>query len=278
MPSPYPFQPVAFVGHGSPMLAVEHGPWHEALKWWAGGLRNVQAVLVVSGHWETAGGFRVSSALRPGVLHDFSGFPESLYRLDYPAPGAPALAAKVVGLLSAAGLEARVDPSRPLDHGAWVPLRALFPGADLPVSQLSLPIPRDPQSLVEAGRALATLRQEGVLVLGSGGLVHNLRRLAWDGHPEPEPWAAAFEAWMLDRVQKQDLVSLIQARTLSPEHALAAPTTEHLDPLYVVLGAAGEDRATEIFKGWQHGNLSLRALAFGTNEKGTELRCPGVDC
>jgi 4,5-DOPA dioxygenase extradiol len=260
------------------MLAVENGAWHAALGSWAKGLRDVQAVLVVSGHWETAGGFRVSSALRPGVLHDFSGFPEQLYRLDYPAPGVPALAARVVGLLVAAGLEAQVDPSRSLDHGAWVPLRALFPAADIPVIQLSLPMPRDPQSLVEAGRALAPLRQEGVLVLGSGGLVHNLRRLAWDGHPEPEPWAAAFEAWMLERLQDQDLESLVKARTLSAEHALAAPTTEHLDPLYLALGAAGEDRATDIFKGWQHGNLSLRALAFGTNEKGTELRCPDVDC
>lgn len=255
-------QPVAFVGHGSPMLAVERGSWHEALGSWAAELRGVRAVLVVSAHWETTGGFVVSSSPRPGILHDFSGFPERLYRLDYAAPGDPSLASRAVELLSAAGLGAKMDSTRPLDHGAWVPLRAMFPEAGIPVVQLSLPRPRDPQMLLQAGRALTPLRSEGVLILGSGGLVHNLGRLVWEGHPDPEPWAAAFEAWMMARILDQDTDSLVQAREKAPDYSLAAPTTEHLDPLYAVLGAAGEDRSSDLFKGWQHGNLSLRALRF----------------
>jgi 4,5-DOPA dioxygenase extradiol len=258
-------QPVAFVGHGSPMLAVETGPWREALRSWAATLGDLQAVVVISAHWETMGGFRVSSSPHPGVLHDFSGFPEELYRLDYPAPGEPSLASKVVERLSLAGLEARLDPSRALDHGAWVPLRAMFPAATIPVIQVSLPRSRDPQLLLRAGQALAPLRSEGILILGSGGLVHNLGRLAWQGQPEPEPWAAAFEAWMMARILDQDTELLVKAGDLAPDYALAVPTSEHLDPLFVVLGAGGQNRSTDLFKGWQHGNLSLRALAFEEN-------------
>ncbi len=256
-------QPVVFVGHGSPMLALEDGPWREALGAWARASKGIRAVLVISAHWETTGGFAVSSSLHPGILYDFSGFPEDLYRLDYPAPGNPALAARIGELLSSAGLEARVDPDRGLDHGAWVPLRALFPRAELPVLQLSLPRSRDPQLLLQAGRALAPLRAEGVLILGSGGLVHNLGRLAWDGQPAPEPWALDFETWMLAHLHEQDWAGLVGAREQAPGHALAAPTTEHLDPLYVVLGASGTAEPADLYAGWQHGNLSLRALAFG---------------
>lgn len=256
-------QPVVFVGHGSPMLALEDGPWREALGAWASASRGVQAVLVISAHWETTGGFAVSSSLHPGILHDFSGFPEGLYRLDYPASGNPALAVRIGELLSSAGLEVRLDPDRGLDHGAWVPLRALFPRAELPVLQLSLPRSRDPHLLLQAGRALAPLRAEGVLILGSGGLVHNLGRLTWDGQSVPEPWALDFETWMLARIRAQDTASLASAREKAPGHALAAPTTEHLDPLYVVLGAGGTAESADLYTGWQHGNLSLRALAFG---------------
>lgn len=255
--------PVAFIGHGSPMLALERGPWHGALASWTAGLQGLRGILVISAHWETTEAFRVSSSLLPGVIHDFSGFPEELYRLDYQAPGDPGLAARVVGLLSLAGLKAEVDPARSLDHGAWVPLRAMFPKAEIPVVQLSLPRPRHPGMLLDVGRALLPLRSEGILILGSGGMVHNLRRLVWEGSPEPEPWAAGFEDWMMDRISEQDMDSLVKAPEEAPEHALAAPTTEHLDPLYVVLGAAGTDRAADLFKGWQLGNLSLRALVFG---------------
>ena len=165
-------------------------------------------------------------------------------------------------LLQQAGLQAVLDPARPLDHGAWVPLRALFPEAQLPVIQVSLPLPRDPALLVKAGRALAPLRSEGVLLLGSGGLVHNLRRLDWGAHPVPEAWATAFEQWMVSGIEEKNLDRLVQAAQQAPGYAQAAPTTEHLDPVYFALGAAGADTPATIYDGWQHGNLSLRALAW----------------
>jgi len=244
------------------MLALETGPWRAALNDWATRLQGLRAVVVVSAHWESPGTFRVSSSPHPGVLHDFSGFPESLYRLDYGAPGDGTLASRVVELLRSAGLEAAEDPERPLDHGAWVPLRALLPEAQLPVVQVSLPRPRDPGLLVRAGQALAPLRSEGVLLLGSGGLVHNLRRLAWDGHPAPEAWATTFEDWMMSGIQGKDVDRLLKASEQAPGYAQAAPTSEHLDPIYFTLGAAGEGTASTLFKGWQHGNLSLRAISW----------------
>ena len=150
--APSSIQPTAFVSHGSPMLALENGPWHAALNAWATRLSGVRAVVVASAHWESPGTFRVSSSPHPGVLHDFSGFPEALYRLDYGAPGDAVLASRVVELLRSAGLEALADAERPLDHGAWVPLRAMFPEARLPVIQVSLPHSRDPEMLVKAGQ------------------------------------------------------------------------------------------------------------------------------
>ena len=261
-PTPAPLQPTAFLSHGSPMLALEHGPWHEAMKAWASGLEGVKAVVVASAHWETRGAFAVTSSPRPGLLYDFSGFPEALYRIAYDAPGDPALAARIVGLLHASGLEAAADPGRPLDHGVWVPVRALFPEPTLPVVQVSLPRLRTPELLARAGEALAPLRAEGVLLLGSGGLVHNLGRLAWNGDPAPEPWAASFEAWMMAGLEAGDRERLFQAASLAPSYALAAPTPEHLDPVYFALGAAGEAPPATVFDGWQLGNLSLRTLAW----------------
>lgn len=255
-------QPTAFVSHGSPMLAMENGPWHAAMQAWASRLAGVRAVVVASAHWESSESFLVTSSPRPGVIHDFSGFPEELYRLDYQAPGDPLLAARMVARLKAAGLKASADEQRPLDHGAWVPLRAMFPEARLPVIQVSLPHPRDPEVLVEAGRALAPLRSEGVLILGSGGLVHNLRNLNWGAHPTPEAWATTFENWMMAGIEAKNLDRLVHAAQQAPGYAQAAPTPEHFDPIYFALGAAGTDTPTTIFDGWQHGNLSLRAVAW----------------
>lgn len=192
--------PSVFLAHGSPMLALDGEAWGEAVSALGRGLPPLRAILVCSAHWEAPGPFRLSSAATPGVMHDFGGFPEALYRLDYPAPGSPDLAGEAAGLLRNAGLEAVLDPKRPLDHGAWVPLRYLRPEADIPVVQLSLPRPRTPGLLLAAGRALAPLRHRGVLILGSGGIVHNLGRLDWQSGTEPRPWAQAFQRWVHERL------------------------------------------------------------------------------
>lgn len=257
--------PSLFLAHGSPMLALDGGAWGQAVSELGRRLPPVRAILVCSAHWEAAGPFRLSSAERPGVMHDFGGFPEALYALDYPAPGSPDLAREAASLLQAAGLETQLDPQRPLDHGAWVPLRYLAPEATLPVVQLSLPRPRTPERLLEAGRALAPLRERGVLILGSGGVVHNLRRLDWQDASGPEPWAKDFQAWVDARLATQDAEALAKWRS-APGAAESVPTSEHLDPLFVALGASGAAEKVaapeKLFDGWQLGNLSLASYHF----------------
>ncbi|MDP2874602.1 MAG: class III extradiol ring-cleavage dioxygenase [Holophaga sp.] len=255
--------PVLFLGHGSPMLALENGPWHAALRAWITDHPGTRNVLVISAHWETANEFTLTNAARHAIRHDYSGFAKELYSLDYPAPGDPKLAAKACHLLSQAGLNARLEPSRPLDHGAWVPLRTLFPEAKTPVVQLSLPRPRTPELLVDAGRALAPLREEGVLILCSGGMVHNLRRLAMNSHPDPEEWALRFDNWTTGRLLDGDLEALLEAPARAPRFRDAVPSSEHFDPLYLGVGAADHSRCLPVYTGWQHGNLSLRAVSWG---------------
>ena len=252
--------PALFLAHGSPMLALDGEGWGEAMSAFGRRLPPCRAILVCSAHWEAPGAFRLSSAERPGVMHDFGGFPEALYTLDYPAPGSPELAVEAANLLGEAGLEAELDPRRPLDHGAWVPLRYLRPGADLPVVQLSLPLARTPALLLAAGRALAPLRDSGVLIVGSGGIVHNLRRLDWEGAAAPQPWATQFGGWVHERLAADDAAALLDWPQ-APGAAESVPTTEHLDPLFVALGAASAAPST-IFEGWQLGSLSLTSYQF----------------
>ena len=252
--------PSVFLAHGSPMLALDGEAWGEAVSALGQRLPPLRAILVCSAHWEAAGPFRLSAAATPGVMHDFGGFPPALYALDYPAPGSPELAGEAAGLLREAGLDAVLDSQRPLDHGAWVPLRYLKPEADVPVVQLSLPRPRTPELLLAAGRALAPLRSRGVLVLGSGGIVHNLGRLDWQGTAGPQPWGASFEHWVHERLTAGDQAALTDWQR-APGAAESVPTSEHLDPLFLALGASGG--APEVlFEGWQLGSLSLKSYGF----------------
>jgi 4,5-DOPA dioxygenase extradiol len=255
-------QPVLFVSHGSPMLGLEPGAWGQALRDWSLGLQDVKAILVISAHWEKPQPLAVTSAAAPATLHDFGGFPEELYALQYPAPGHPGLAERIRDLLVGVGLPTQLDPARPLDHGAWVPLMAAYPGAEVPVLQLSLPIPRTPRELYALGQALRPLRDEGVVLIASGGIVHNLRLLDWAGDSEPQPWALAFEAWVAERVERGDHASLLAECASAPDFAKAVPTSEHFDPLFVALGAAGDSPAASLYADWQLGSLSLRTWAF----------------
>ena len=239
------------------MLALEGGSWGEALGAQGRALKGLRGVLVCSAHWETPGPFHFTSAPRPGILHDFRGFPDALCDLDYPALGSPQLAREAADLLATAGLDAVLEP-RPLDHGTWVPLRYLLPDAEVPVVQLSLPRPRTPALLLAAGRALAPLRQSGVLIVGSGGIVHNLGRLDWGETSGPQPWAEAFDSWV--RAELAAGHDLSDWRT-APGAAESVPTSEHLDPLFVALGAGGAPPEI-LFDGWQLGSLSLASYRF----------------
>ena len=250
-------QPVLFISHGSPMRALEGGAWGDALRT-LGATLNPTAVLVVSAHWEAEGAPRVTASAKPGVVHDFYGFPEPLYGLDYPSPGDPALAARIQSRLKNTVL----DAERPLDHGAWAPLIHLFPEADRPVLQVSQPLDRTPESLFAMGQALAPLRDEGVLIIGSGGIVHNLRRLEWGSEEAPESWAADFDAWAAARLDANDSPALLDWKRQGPEPQLAHPRSEHWDPLFAALGAAGNAKPRTVFEGFEHRNLSLRSLIW----------------
>lgn len=254
-------EPVLFISHGSPMRALEGGAWGDALRN-LGATLDPAAILVVSAHWEAEGPIRVTASPWPGVIHDFYGFPAPLYALDYPSPGNLPLAGRVIAMLNAANLETVPDAERPLDHGAWAPLIHLFPEADRPVLQVSLPLNRTSSSLYAMGKALAPLRDEGLLIVGSGGIVHNLRRLEWDSAADPEPWAADFDAWAAERLAAGDTDALLDWKGQGPHPELAHPRSEHWDPLFAALGAAASALPRTIFEGFEHRNLSLRSLIW----------------
>ncbi|MCP3142862.1 dioxygenase family protein [Pyxidicoccus xibeiensis] len=255
--------PAVFVSHGSPMVALDADAYPQSLKALGDSAASVRALVVVSAHWETPGEVRVTASARPPLIHDFYGFPEPLYRLRYDAPGEPSLAADVVTRLKAAGLRAAADAERGLDHGAWVPLLHAFPQARLPVVQVSLPTISSPAEVARVGEVLRPLRGQGVLLMGSGGIVHNLRRLNFhDKLASVEPWAQAFDGWVAARLEARDFSGL-QAWLDAPNARLAHPRAEHLMPLYFVLGAAlPEDRLTPVFEGFHHGTLSMRSFAL----------------
>jgi len=243
--------PVVFVSHGSPMHALEAGATATGQAWTALGRRlpRPRALLIASAHWETERPALTGSA-RPETIHDFTGFPPALYEIRYPAPGAPALAARARDLLSAAGMQAVIDPERGLDHGAWTPLLYAYPQADVPVVQLSVQTPLGPRHHLALGTALAPLAREGVLIIGSGHLTHNLRELRSvreTGAGRAEPYVAEFQEWVRARIEAHDYERLADYRRLSPAGVRAHPSEEHFLPLFVALGAAGREARAERF-------------------------------
>jgi 4,5-DOPA dioxygenase extradiol len=246
------------------MLALEREGHAEALRRFGGSLRDPSAVAVVSAHWEAPGPIRVTAAPRPPLIYDFGGFPRPLYEMTYPAPGSPELADEIVRMLEGAGLPAVAEPRRGWDHGLWIPLRLMIPAASVPVVEVSLPLPRDPQVVARIGRALAQLRDRGVLLVGSGGIVHNLRFARLDRQDAPvDGWAREFDDWVRERVGQRDLAELAAYRDRAPGASMAVPESEHFDPLFFVLGAARPgDRLEEVNRGFEYGNLSLASYAF----------------
>jgi len=258
--------PALFVSHGSPMIAIEDDPWGRALGGFAARLPRPRAAVVVSGHFEEREPVRVTASAAPETIHDFYGFPDALYRIRYPAPGDPALARRVAALLGGAGFAAELDPSRGLDHGAWVPLRFLYPDATVPVVQVSQPAPRSPETMLALGAALAPLRDDGVALVGTGGVVHNLRRIdpAADAAGRVADWAREFDAWFAERLEAMDVDALADYRRVAPHAALAVPTPDHFDPVFAVLGSAAPgERATTIHEGFRYGTISMRSFVIG---------------
>jgi 4,5-DOPA dioxygenase extradiol len=259
-------QPVLFVSHGAPTAALDTGPYAASLRRFGASLAGAarpSAIVVVSAHWQVRGPVGVTGAMRPEIIHDFYGFPEPLYRLRYDAPGEPRLAARIASRLSAGGVPAVVSEKRGLDHGAWVPLRLALPEATIPVLQVALPaVP--PAALVGLGEVLRPLRDEGVLLVASGGMVHNLGALDFARPDAPAaPWAVAFDGWAFERAARRDHEALARWTQLAPEPARAHPHSDHFDPLLVAVGAAWPGEVVEpIYAGFEYASLSLRTFAF----------------
>lgn len=256
--------PALFVSHGAPTVALEDDDYTRSLGRFARETPSPQAIVAVSAHWQAPRPIRVTAGARPATVHDFTGFPETLYGLTYPAPGSQELAEEIVSLLNGGGLGAALDETRGWDHGVWVPLRLAYPAADIPVVEISLPRGATPEELGRIGRALAPLRRRGVLLLGSGGIVHNLSRVRLDEpHAAVDEWARAFDGWVAARLEAGEFEALDIYRDTAPHADMAVPTTEHLDPLFVVLGsAAPNERAVTVFEGFRHANLSMRCVAL----------------
>ena len=253
--------PSIFISHGSPMFVLEPGVLGPNLRAIGQSLRGITAVLVVSPHWQTRG-VRVGGSAAPETIHDFGGFHEPLYQLQYPAPGAPTLAQEAASLLVQAGFEATLDDHRGLDHGAWVPLRYLFPDAGVPVFQVSLPQHIDAAGALRLGQALAPLRERGVLVVGSGSLTHNLYEFRQ--HIRDPEYAQQFVDWIRDAVAARDVEALVDYRRRAPHAARAHPTGEHYLPLLVAAGASFATDATRVVEGGMtYGVLSMDSFAFG---------------
>lgn len=281
LPTPLP---TLFISHGSPMLALDPGPTGAALDALGAQLRERKpsAILVISAHWNYST-LAVTTRARQEAWHDFGGFAPALFALRYDVPGAPTVAQRVRALLDTAGIDGASyvaeDPDRPLDHGAWMPLRYLFPDADVPVLQLALNPCLPPATQMAIGRALAPLRAEGVLIIGSGSFTHNLQEVFSEGRPQhgpaPLPYVEAFRGWMLSTLdtalETGDFDALTHYRTLAPGAQRAHPTDEHLLPFYVALGAGigpvpgttGEPmRCERIIDEVTYGVLAMDTLMF----------------
>ena len=259
-------QPALFVPHGAPTFALKPGAAGASLERLAGRLPPPRAIVVVSAHWTTTVP-TVGLATQLETIHDFSGFPAELSAIYYPATGCPEAAREVARALADAGLAVAFDAERGLDHGAWVPLRFMFPDADVPVIPLSIQ-PRDGTAgALRLGRALAPLRERGFLVVASGNVTHNLGdyvRAARDGQGTPA-YVREFADWVWARLAEGELEALLDYRRRAPDAARAHPTQEHLVPLYVALGAAGDDFAAErVHAGIDDYVLAMDAYAFST--------------
>jgi 4,5-DOPA dioxygenase extradiol len=243
------------------MLALEPGASGPVLARLAAELPKPKAIVIVSAHWES-NELLVSGNPQPETWHDFGGFPQALFDVQYPAPGNPQLAAEVVELLKNDGLPARIDAERPFDHGVWVPLLLMYPQADIPVVQVSLPTRGGPALQTRVGHALASLREHGVLLIGSGSITHNLRELDWHAGTESvEPWAQAFRDWMIEKLAANDETALHDYRQQAPNAVRNHPSDEHLLPLYFARGAGGTFSVTH--KGFTMGALGMDIYRFG---------------
>jgi 4,5-DOPA dioxygenase extradiol len=259
--------PVLFIGHGSPMNAIQDNEFSRFLRGWNGQLPRPKAVLVVSAHWLTPGTTAVGVQLQPKTIHDFGGFPKALSEMQYPAPGSPAFAREAMAVVRRAKVAATEDWG--LDHGTWTVLHHLYPGADIPVFQLSIDYDKPAAFHHAVGRELAALREQGVLIVGSGNFVHNLRatdRVEGLAQLASRPWAQAFDDAVKRALLNRDDFGLVNyARLAGDAAATAVQTPDHYFPFLYALGASDSmsEKAVSVFEGFQAGTISMRCVQFG---------------
>ena len=251
--------PVLFVGHGNPMNAIERNEFHLSWENLANRLRRPKAVLCISAHWETRGIYATATET-PETIHDFYGFPRALFDVKYPAPGDPHLADRTMKLIATE--RARLDPGRGLDHGAWGVLIAMYPAADVPIVQLSLDTSRTGSWHYGIARQLASLRDEDVLIVGSGNIVHNLRLFSFRD-PEPLPWALEFDAEIQRRILAREHEALMDYDTLGPHARLAVPTPEHYFPLLYALALQENGESVTFFNARVQSAVSMTSVLIG---------------
>lgn len=256
--------PAIFVSHGSPMLVLDDVPARDFLAGLGATLPRPRAIVVVSAHYETEG-VRVVTDARPRVIHDFHGFPKALYEMRYDAPGDPELAAHIIARLTDAGLEAQGDDRWGFDHGVWVPLMLMYPEADIPVVAVSIDTAAGPEHHRRLGAALAPLREDDVLILGSGSLTHNLGELQRDGSEAlgAADWVTRFVDWTADAIREGRTDDLLQYRRRAPDAARNHPTEEHFLPIFAALGAGGEGKGRRLHASTTFSVLAMDAYAFG---------------
>lgn len=264
--------PSVYIGHGAPLNIIWDTNYKENLQKFAQSIPPPHSVLVVSAHWEQNIPLQITSGFQPPIIYDYYGFPKEMYQLKYPSPGNPSLAKLIAEKLSSSGLKTRLNESQGLDHGAWIPMKIMFPEANIPLIQLSIPIPRKPETLFKIGQLLAEFRKEGVMLLGSGNLVHNLPyvfqqvRLGkfgftnWVDTPE-EKWAIETDKWIKEKLDDYNLEDLLNSTYKAPHFNRAAPTTEHFDPLYFVIGTLDpQEEIIHIHEGFEAGSISMRSF------------------
>jgi 4,5-DOPA dioxygenase extradiol len=246
-----------FISHGAPTLAVEKIPAHDFLIELGKRLPRPCAIVAVSPHW-IAPQFAIKQVERHRAWHDFGGFPDELYQIRYAPPGDPALAARIAQQLQQSGMQTQLVSDERIDHGVWVPLLLMFPQADIPVVNVAS-LGRGPQAHYQLGRALGEACGDDVLIVGSGGAVHNLHEIAAPGSP-PKDWAIRFDDWLAGRLQAGDHEALLDYRASAPDATRAHPTEDHLMPLFVALGAGG--KAEPLHRSFSYGSLSMACYGF----------------
>ncbi len=257
--------PVLFVGHGSPMNAIEKNPYTQMLEGLARKIQKPKAILVVSAHWMSEGTW-VLGVEKPKTIHDFYGFPQELFDVQYPAPGSPETAKHIVNTIA----DPRIHNDLEMwgfDHGTWSVLRHMYPKADVPVLQMSLYMARSPEYHFHIGQQLSKLRDQGVLILGSGNLVHNLRLMNRTTHAKPHDWALEFDAWLKEKIEARDFSALIKNFHLIEAGKLSIPTMDHFLPVHYILGAAdSKDELRFEFEEIHNAAISMRTFGFWPTE------------